>query len=195
MTRGLALPWFIGMALALGGCGSDSSSSSTPKVPTVSLDSLTPSEGSGFTWDADHDDAIPELTLPCDGALVVGVSASNWTSRAPGGCGQTQLCGHAEVVVTAANGATSSAEAVSSPLLRLPVASLAEWVGSASVVARLVRDDGSPYPDPMGAEITSTRSVVFVAPASCDEPTSTGGTTSTGGMTSTGGAGAGGASN
>jgi hypothetical protein len=83
------------------------------------------------------------------------------------------------------------------------VSSLADWVGHGSVLARLVHDDNTPYLDAAGDEITSSRVVVFSAPASCDEPSGTGGAGATGGMASSGagdasaeaGAGVGGASN
>lgn len=173
MTRGFARAWLLGMVLVLSGCGSDSETNSNPKVPTVTLDSLKSSEGAEVTWSDEN--ASAELMLPCDGRIVVGASTADWSARAPGGCGQTQLCGHIEAVATAANGATSNDLAISSPLLALPVASLGDWVGAGTVLVRLVKDDNTAYLNPTGGEITSTRNVNFSAPASCDEPSGTGG--------------------
>jgi hypothetical protein len=155
------------MVLVLSGCGSDSSSSSTAQVPTVSLESLKSSQGAVITWS----DGTPsaELALPCDGRIALKVLTSNWSARAPGGCGETQLCGHVEAVATAASGATSHDLAVTNPLLQLPVDTLGDWVGAGTVLVRLVKDDNTAYLDPAGSEITSSRDVTFTAPTGCGE--------------------------
>jgi hypothetical protein len=111
------------------------------------------------------------LALPCDGFIAVEVATSDWTARAPGGCGLTQLCGHVEAVATAASGAASSASALLHPLLQLS-APLEDWVGPASLLVRLVRDDGSPYLDASGAEVSATVALTFTAPVACDAPPS-----------------------
>jgi len=163
MTRGPAPAWLSGTVLLLAACGSDSSTDSPTAVPTISVVSLTPKG------------AIPRmspeapLAVPCDGLIAVEVATSDWTARAPGGCGLTQLCGHVEAVVTAASGATSSAAALLHPLLQLS-APLEAWVGPASLLVRLVRDDGSPYLDASGAEISATLALTFSAPIACDAP-------------------------
>lgn len=182
MTQGLAGAWFFGLSLVLVACGSDSSSSSSTKPPTIAISSMTLSEGQ--VWDAENNGPDATLMLPCDGSIAVGVTTTNWSARAPGGCGQTQSCGHTEAIATAENGAKSRALAVSNPFLRLPTDALAEWVGSGSVLARLVHDDNSPYLDKAGEEIATTVNVTFSAAVDC---TASGGS-GTGGTTSTGGA-------
>jgi hypothetical protein len=184
MTRGLAGACLFGFSWLLIACDSDDASGGTPTVPTIEISSLASSEG--YKWSAEPDASDPELTLPCDGNIAVGVTTEHWSARAPGACGQTQACGHTEAVITIDNRASDPAFAVANPLLRLPENALADWVGRATLLARLVHDDNSPYLDAAGEAIADTVNVTFSAAVDCS---------STGGSPTGGAGGAGGAAN
>jgi hypothetical protein len=144
LSRRLVLGFCVTSALL--GCSNDKDSSGGSEiVPAVFIDAVFTSDPNSVQTVALPPDRAPlsEVSLGCDGRLGVRLAYQNWTPRAPGLCGATANCGHTMLTLTVGD-RTSAVGVVASPgLLTLSEPSL--WQGSASLMAELRNDDGTPH--------------------------------------------------
>jgi hypothetical protein len=100
--------------------------------------------------------------------LLASLAVTNFSARPPGACVATLQCGHVEVTLVpdAAPALAVERTGVLSPLL-LELEDPAGFVGSGTLTARLLVDDGSEYLSASGDPVTASLPVVFSAPQGC----------------------------
>lgn len=122
-------------------CGDDSSSQSSEPVAPPVFDLLSVEPVSEFP--------------ACDRVdLIARVAIEGWELLPPGACGAEDECGHFALHARGPNSVLTVRSATQTTLVTLRPR--ADWVGTVTFEAELLRDDGSPFQTPEGSGVTDT---------------------------------------